>query len=285
MNKKNKKIILSIFIILIGFLISLYFNCDTLIKSGTEISEDLGNTLELDMIKVTDVHQYYNSDRPYEIYQKIKNQKDYSIVPDYKVNINIPEPKIEGNKILFRFSIVDEGIQKLNEETYFYRVYVIQKNEKAEYVFPDNSYQVYDKWSYRTLNWKDKSITKFIEYNEGFYFPKETLMSLGGDYYNIKQEKYENSKIYLSFEALEAGNWDIYVFVFDEKYYARGTDTELKDYNNYCVGYKTISVTYDGIEKSQKLTKDKLNPIFGFFFWWWGISGPLLGFLRWRKII
>ncbi|HNU61739.1 MAG TPA: hypothetical protein PKL04_06035 [Methanofastidiosum sp.] len=280
------KLIAYAFIILFGFGASLYYNYDSLVVSKTEISEDLGNTLNLDMVKVTDTHRYNNPDNPYEIYEKIQNQKEYILVPDYKVKINFSEPAIENNIILFRFDIKDEGIQKLNEETYFYRVYVVQKDENVEYAFPDNPYYSYEKWDYQEKYRNNKKINTVAYQKEKYFFPRETLLNLEGEYFDSTQNKYLESKIYLSFDALEAGTWDVYVFVFDEKYYVRGTETELdKKYSNYCVGYNKLSITYTGIEEPPKKTQDKTRPVVEFLGLWAAISFPLYGFFKWRNLL
>jgi hypothetical protein len=165
-------------------------------------------------------------------------------VPNYdtEIQIQLDSDKIElGNNVSFRIKIIDKGIVSLRKP-YFY-VFLLDPSKKAVLSFPDTIYSVSS--SSRMYGWSTEDqyqgfYVDCVHYGS-HYIPRGTLIEGFGKYVYVQDNQlYWSTPCQVVFQyglkedSNLIGNWRIYVFTYDEKYYGRsGNELNVPESDNF----------------------------------------------------
>lgn len=194
-------------------------------------------------------------------------------VPNYdtEIYIQFKKSKVElGDYIQFRISIIDSGIVSL-EKPYFY-AFLVNPSKEAILSFPDTIHRV-DSWSkmlaWSTQNHYEDFYRDCLHY-QILYIPRNTLIEGNGKHvYTYRGHLYwsEHSEIGFQYRLKEdsklIGNWKVYVFTYDEKYYDRlGNELDNKNFIQYSISeFQVTSKTLpEGIDYGEIFNRYILSP-------------------------
>jgi len=212
----------------------------------------------------------------------IDAEKAYLNVPDYSAEIFI-KPVSEkvnvGSTLQFSYTLLDNGIQKLNK-SYFY-IFIFDSDDKLRAIFPCFCGQDKSDFSIQNYNCNYNSnppycyiregSTKFREWAKGMaweYNGQSYSCPSGKDEYCISNTcvprssfvdgEYNGAPIIYSYPVDKPGSWKIYSFLFDEEVKRREYNPGLPLYSN-----NPISM---GFAKFEVVKEQAIEPDFFWYF-------------------
>jgi len=253
----------------ITMLIILYYYSSSILLI---INDARNPNFILDMNKVED--NYRDQEGYYDGFNSLMEFKEENyFVPDYKVNVSLSfkEKSFEG--IIFSIQFVDEGIVKLDPDTWYFQV-VVTNNDQIKAIFPESSFYGYrEKWrlsTHRQGYYKNTLLIK--QRGTEYYIPQDTLKKGIGKYVYVDSRGYlqwsKDYQIFYKFIPDEIGEWNIYVLVFDDKYKDRkGKEINrdnMEEFEDNAVAIEDFIIQFQ--EKGAKTLPRKglILEIFGF---------------------
>lgn len=197
-------------------------------------------------------------------------------VPNYdtEIYIQFDNSKFElGDYVLFKIRIVDSGIITL-EKPYFY-AFLVNPLKEAVLSFPDTIHSVSSHSKMPAWSTKDhyENFYRDCLHYQGLYLPRSTIIEGNSKYvytYSNHLHWSESSEIVFQYPLKDdsnlIGNWNVYVFTYDEEYRDRlGNKLEALEANNF-IEYSvaefqvTAKSLPEGIDYQEVFNKYLISP-------------------------